>query len=221
MNSLSVIITGASGMVGEGVLHECLNSEKVDKVLVIGRRPCGTTHPKMKEIIHADFFNLSPIKEDLKGYNACMFCLGVSSIGLKEPEFRHLTYDLTLHCANMMLEQNPGMQFCYISGGGTDETEKGRQMWARVKGKTENDLIAMNFSKVYCFRPGYMQPTSGLKNTLKYYAYISWMYPALRMLFPGFVGTLKELGLAMINACYHGFEKNRVEVKDIKLLSQA
>ncbi len=207
-------------MVGEGVLHECLQDEGVEQVLVVGRKPCGVSHPKLTEIIHADFFDWSAIENRLSGYNACFFCLGVSSVGMKEPEFYHLTYELTMHCAQTLSRQNPDMTFCYISGSGTDSTEKGRTMWARVKGKTENDLIKLPFRAVYNFRPGYMQPTKGLKNTLPYYKYVTWMYPALRFAFPGFVTTLKEMAQAMINSARYGYEKQVLEVKDILALAQ-
>lgn len=213
------IITGASGMVGEGVLHECLNHPDVEEVLVIGRRPCGTVHPKLKEIIHADFFDLSPVRDQLAGYNACYFCLGVSSVGMKQPEYYRLTHTLTLHVAQTLCDLNPGMIFCYVSGGGTDSTETGRSMWARVKGKTENDLFKLPFKQVYAFRPGYMQSTPGMKNTLKLYKYISWMYPFFKVVFPKFVTTLAEVGQAMINVTQKGYSKKVIEVKDIIVLS--
>jgi len=212
---IRAVLTGATGMVGEGVLYECLLHPDVETVLVINRRPCGISHPKMKEIIHADFFNLLPVAGELKGYNACYFCLGVSSIGLKEKEYTHLTYDLTMNVAKLLAAQNPGMTFCYVSGGGTDSTEKGRSMWARVKGKTENDLMKLSFGKSYMFRPGYMHSHKGLKNRLKLYGFISWLYPVLRALFPQYVCTLKELGLAMINVTIKGYDKQILEVKDI------
>jgi hypothetical protein len=209
------IITGSTGMVGEGVLHECLMHPDVEHVLVINRKPCGISHPKLKEIIHDNFLDLSPVKEYLVTYNACFFCLGVSSIGMKEPQYFHLTYELTMNVANILSEQNQGMVFCYVSGASTDSTEKGRLMWAKVKGKTENDLMKLPFKKAYMFRPGYMQPTPGMKNTQKMYNYISWLYPALRFLFPKFVCTLKELGIAMIHTVTIGSSKQVLEVKDI------
>jgi hypothetical protein len=212
---IHAIVTGATGMVGEGVLHECLNHPDVDAILVINRKPCGVTHPKLKEIVHADFFQLAPIADQLKGFNACFFCLGVSSVGMDESTYRKLTYDLTLHVAGVLASLNPDMTFCYVSGSGTDSSEKGRSMWARVKGKTENDLMKLPFKKVYCFRPGYMQPTPGLKNTLKMYAWLSWAYPALRFLFPRFVSTLSELGQAMIRSVQQDYPGKIIEVKDI------
>ena len=148
-------------MAGEGVLHECLQHEGVEQILVINRKPCDIIDPKLKEIIHTDFFDLSPTANQLTGYNACFFCLGVSAVGMNEKEYYRLTYSLTLHVAEILVQQNRNMVFCYISGSGTDSTEKGRMMWARVKGKTENDLMKLPFKKVYAFRPGYMHPTKG------------------------------------------------------------
>lgn len=212
---IKVILTGATGMVGEGVLHECLQHEMVEQVLVVVRRSCGITHPKLKEVVHGDFFDLSAIENQLSGYDACFFCLGVSSVGMKEPEYYKLTYTLTLGFAGTVSALNPGMTFCYISGAATDGSEKGRIMWARVKGKTENDLMKLPFKHVFNFRPGFMNPTKGLKNTLKYYNYISWMYPVMRRLLPNYMSTLKELGLAMINVTLKGYGKSVLEVKDI------
>lgn len=212
---IRAIITGATGMVGEGVLHECLQHPDVEEVLVINRRPCGVSHPRLKEIIHADFHDLSGISSQLKNYNACYFCLGVSSIGMKEPEYRHLTYDLTIHLAQTLVNQNPEMIFCYVSGAGTDSTEKGKSMWARVKGATENQLLKMPFKAAYMFRPGFMQPTKGLKNTLKLYKVLGWLYPALQLIFPGSTSTLKEVGVAMINITRKGYGRNVLEVVDI------
>ena len=217
---IKVILTGATGMVGEGVLHECLNKVDVEQVLVISRKPCGVVHPKLKEVIHSDFYNLSAIENQLSGYTACFFCLGVSSVGMKEEEYTKLTYTLTLHVAEILVKLNPDMTFCYISGASTDSTEKGRSMWARVKGKTENALMRLPFKKVYNFRPGYMHPTPGMKNTLSYYKYLGWMYPFFRTVFPNFVSTLSELGNAMINATGKGYEKQILEVKDIVALSK-
>jgi len=221
MEKLRVIVTGATGMVGEGVLHECALHPDVEEILVLTRKASGYIHPKVKELIHTDFFDLSPIKEQLKNYKACFFCLGVSSIGMNEKEYTRMTYTLTLHVASVVSEQNPGMTFCYVSGASTDSTEKGKSMWARVKGKTENDLLKLPFKQVYLFRPGYMHPTKGLKNTLKSYKYFSWMYPFLRLVFSSGVSTLKELGQAMINSALKGYEKPVLEVKDIVKLAKS
>lgn len=217
---LRAIITGATGMVGEGVLYECLNHPDVEQVLVINRKPGGVTHPKLKEIIHANFYDLSAVENYLTGYNACFFCLGVSSVGMNEADYYKVTYTLTMHVATTLCRLNTDMAFCYISGASTDSTEKGRTMWARVKGKTENALMKLPFRGVYNFRPGYMRPTPGLKNTNKYYKYVDWMYPFLRAVFPKYVSTLKELGLAMINAASKGYDKQIIEVPDIVKLAR-
>lgn len=217
---IRAIVTGATGMVGEGVLHECLLHPEVESVLVINRKPCGVTHVKLKEILYQNFYDFSSIESQLQNYNACFFCLGVTSIGLNEQKYRRLTYDLTTHVAETLARLNPAMIFCYVSGSGTDSTEKGRSMWARVKGKTENRLMQLPFKKAHMFRPGYIHPTNGMKNTLKGYAVIAWLYPVLRKLFPGFVCTLKEIGLAMINTAGKGYEKNILEVKDIVALAR-
>lgn len=219
-SKINVIVTGASGMVGEGVLLVCLQREDVASVLVVGRRPCGTVHPKLKEIIHPDFFDLGPIENQLRPYDACLFCLGVSSVGMKEQEYCRLTYALTTHFAQILAKQNPGMTFCYISGASTDSTEKGRSMWARVKGKTENDLMKMNFKRVYNFRPGALEPSHGQKNTLRLYTYLGWLLPVIRLLAPNAICRLEELGAAMVNAVRVGYEKQILEVPDILALAK-
>lgn len=208
-------------MVGEGVMHECLQHPLITEVLVINRKPCGVAHPKLKEVLHSDFFDLSPVAAQLQGYDACYFCLGVSSVGMKEEEYFRMTYTLTMHMAQTLSSGTPGMIFCYVSGGGTDSSEKGRLMWARVKGKTENDLMKLPFRQVYNFRPGYMHPTPGLKNTLPYYKYITWLYPVFKVLFPGTVSTLADLGRAMIAVSLNGYSRTILEVKDIKILSKS
>lgn len=217
---IKAIVTGATGMVGEGVLHECLQHVDVENILVVGRRPCGITDLKLKEILLPDFLDLSAIEKELTSYNACFFCLGVSSVGMKEEEFYRLTYTLTMNFAATLARQNPGMIFCYISGAGTDSTEKGRMMWARVKGKTENELMKLPFKNVYNFRPGILKPTKGLKNTLGFYKYLGWLIPLIKLIAPNSVLSLKELGRAMINASMTGYEKQIVEVKDIIILSK-
>ncbi|MFI5131111.1 MAG: NAD-dependent epimerase/dehydratase family protein [Chitinophagales bacterium] len=216
---IKAILTGATGMVGEGVLHECLQHNDVEEVLVVSRRSCGITHPKLREIIHPDFYYLASIENQLTGYNACFFCLGVSSVGMKEPDFYKSTYLLTMNFATTLVNHNPEMTFCYISGAGTDSSEKGRMMWARVKGRTENDLMKLPFKKVYNFRPGIIQPTKGLKNTLSFYKYLGWLIPVIRLFSGKSIVKLKELGLAMINASIHGYEKQILEVKDILVLA--
>jgi uncharacterized protein YbjT (DUF2867 family) len=217
---INLIITGTTGMVGEGVLNECLLHPNVESILVINRRPCGVSNLKLTEIIHENFYDLSPIENQLTGYNACFFCLGVTSINKKEPEYYSLTYTLTIDIAQRLARLNPEMTFCYISGAGTDSTEKGRIMWARVKGKTENDLISLAFKKVYAFRPGFIIPTKGQKNVHKYYSLLGFLFPLLRTIIPKYVSTLKELGLSMINSVIKGYEKQILEVPDIVKLSK-
>jgi uncharacterized protein YbjT (DUF2867 family) len=214
-----VIVTGSTGMVGEGVLLECLDNPAVAEVLVVNRRSLGRSHPKLKEIVHGDFFDLSAIESQLAGYNACFFCLGVSSVGMKKDEYKHLTYDLTLYVAQTLVRQNPDMAFCYVSGAGTDSSEKGRVAWARVKGATENALMRM-FRRAFMFRPGFMKPTPGQRNVNKYYKYIAWMYPLGRRFFPGGFCTIREVGLAMIHAADDGAPKAILEVKDIVALAR-
>jgi uncharacterized protein YbjT (DUF2867 family) len=212
---INAIITGSTGMVGEGVLHETLNHPEVENVLVINRKTCGVSHPKLTEILHTNFLDISTLTDTLKGYNACFFCLGVSSVGMKAAEFFTLTYTLTMHMARILSEQNPDMVFCYVSGAGTDSSEKGRINWARVKGKTENDLMKLPFKKTYAFRPGFMLPEKGAKNAHGYYSVFRFLYPLLRALFPSFVSTLKEVATGMLNTVLKGYEKPILEVKDI------
>ena len=203
-------------MVGEGVLHECLQHNDVEDVLVIGRRSCGYTHLKLKEIVHKNLYDLSTIEDQLKGYDACFFCLGMSSVSVKEPEFTKVTYDLTMHFATTLSKLNPNMTFCYISGSGTNAN--GKLMWQRVKGKTENDLMKLPL-KVYNFRPGVIKPTKGLKNTLSLYKWLGWMLPIINKISPGSVVTLKQIGDAMINVTLKGYEKKILEVRDIIAVS--
>ena len=219
-SKMKIIVTGASGMVGEGVLLTCLQREDVEAVLVVGRKPCGTTHPKLKEILHQDFFNLAPIENQLNGYDACLFCLGVSSVGMKEEEYYKMTYTLTTNFAQTLVKQNPSMTFCYISGASTDSSEKGKLMWVRVKGKTENDLMKMNFKRVYNFRPGGLEPVPGQKNVLRIYSYLGWLIPIIKFIAPNSVCKLEDLGNAMVNSVTQGYEKQILEVKDILALAK-
>jgi hypothetical protein len=216
---IKAIITGATGMVGEGVLQECLIHPDVEKVLVINRKSCGIANPKLTEILHTNFYDISTISDQLNGYNACFFCLGVSSVGMKEEQYYSLTYTLTMHMAEILAKQNPEMTFCYVSGAGTDSSEKGRISWARVKGKTENDIMKLPFKKVFAIRPGFMLPAQEAKNVPGYYSIFRFLYPMLRALFPKFVTTLKEVALAMINSVIYDYEKPVLEVKDLIILS--
>jgi hypothetical protein len=219
-DKIRVIITGTTGMVGEGVLHECLQHPDVEAVLIINRKSLGITHPKLKELIHEDFYNLAPIESALTDYNACFFCLGVSSVGMKEDAYYKVTYTLTMHVAGVLSRINKGMTFCYVSGAGTDGTEKGKISWARVKGKTENDLAKLPFKKVYSFRPGFIQPTKGLTKTHNFYKYINWLFPIGRALYPKGFCTMKELGTAMINIVQKGYTTTVIEGKDIITLAR-
>ena len=215
---INAIILGTTGMIGEGVLHKSLEHPDVESVLVINRKPCGVEHEKLKEIIHKDFFDLSPIRNQLDGYNACFFCLGVSSVGMKEDAYRKLTYDLTLNFAKTVLELNNSMTFTYVSGAGTDSSEQGRSMWARVKGKTENDLMKMPFQDAYVFRPGFIQPMKGIKSSTKLYdtiyRVIAPLYPLLKHL-PSVVTSSVQLGRAMISVVHSGNPKKILESRDI------
>ena len=205
-------------MVGEGVLHESLQSNDVEEVLVIGRRSCGYTHLKLNEIVHKNLYDLSSIEDQLKGFNACFFCLGMSSVGVKEEAFTKVTYDLTMHFAKTLSRLNPEMTFCYISGSGTNEN--GKLMWQRVKGKTETDLTKLPFKQVYNFRPGIIKPTKGLKNTLSLYKWMGWMIPIIKTIAPKSMVSLKQIGDAMINVTLKGYEKKILEVKDIIAMSK-
>ena len=212
---IKAILFGATGMVGEGVLHVIINHADVEKVLVVGRRPCGVTHPKLKELLHNDFFDYSAMEEQLKGYNACYFCLGVSSLGMSEKEYTRISHDLTLSAAAVLSRLNPDMTFCYVSGTGTDSTEQGRVMWARVKGRTENDLIKLPFKATYLFRPAFIRPTKGLRNAHALSTATGLLYPVWRILVPRYVCTLEELGYAMIRASMQGCPKQILENTDI------
>ncbi len=215
MEKIKAIITGTTGMVGEGVLHECLNHPLVQQVLVVNRKSCGVVHEKLKEIIHSDFYDFNSIADQFVGYNAAFLCLGVTSVGKKEPEYFKLTHTLTLHFAEMLSKVNKDMSVCYVSGVGTDSSEKGKSMWARVKGKTENDLMKLPFKNVFAFRPGFIKPTTGLKNTHSFYKYINWLFPIGRLLYKSGFCTLKEVGLAMINTVNLDSNSKVVEGKEI------
>ena len=207
-------------MVGEGVLLECLNHPDVEQVLVINRKRGGVSHLKLREIILPDFFNLAPIEPQLTGYNACFFCLGVSSVGISKEEYTRITYDLTLNMAGLLAKLNSEMTFCYVTGAGTDSSERGRIAWARVKGATENALMRL-FKRSYMFRPAFMKPTPGQRNVKSYYKWVAWLYPIGRALYPAGFCTLQEVGRAMINAASEGYPKQILDVKDIVKLARA
>lgn len=216
---MKVILFGASGMVGQGVLRECLLDPDKTTVLTIGRGPLGRQHEKLREIVCPDLFDYAPIEDQLRGYDACFFCLGVSAAGMSETDYRRVTYDLTIAAAQTLAKLNPGMTFIYISGAGTDSTERGRAMWARVKGQTENALLRLPFKVAYMFRPGYIQPLHGIKSKTGWYralyAIVGPIYPLLQALFPNSVTTTEQLGRAMIQAAKHGAPKQVLEVEDI------
>jgi hypothetical protein len=216
---IKTIVTGTTGMVGEGVLIECLNHPDVEEILVINRKPGGVSHPKLRELIHGDFFNLAPMEGQLAGFDACFFCLGVSSVGMSNEEYRHITYDLTLNMARLLARLNPETTFCYVTGAGTDSSEQGRIAWARIKGATENALARL-FKRAYMFRPGFMKATPGQKNVKSYYKFFAWLYPIGRALYPAGFCTLQEVGLAMINAAREGYPNRILEVADIVKLAQ-
>jgi uncharacterized protein YbjT (DUF2867 family) len=217
---VKVIITGATGMVGEGVAMECLQHPDVSEVLVVSRKPFNHTHPKLKELIVSDFLKLDNVKEKLKGYDACFFCAGVSSVGMNEEQYTKITYNTTLRFAETLSGINPQMVFNYVSGAQTDSSEKGKIMWARVKGRTENALMRLPFKKVYNFRPGLMKPTNGQKHLKSLYKILAAFYPLFNVLMPNQVSTLSVVGLAMINSVTKGYNKQILEVKDIKELAK-
>lgn len=215
---MRIIITGATGMVGEGILLECLKLPQVKEILSVSRKPCGITNPKLKEYIVSDFPSIELNDEKLKGYDACFFCAGISSVGISEEDYRRITYDTTLHFARAC-NPNPEMSFIYVSGAGTDSSEKGRLTWARIKGKTENDLMKLPFKQAFGYRIGFMIATSGQKRVLKYYKYFSWLVPVLKVLTPKMISTMREVALSMVYAAKNGYQKNVIEVKDIKIMA--
>ncbi len=219
-----VIITGATGMVGKGVLLECLDHEEIKEILVIGRSQMEMKHRKLKQLIHKDFMNFSNVTGQLKKYDACFFCLGISSSGMKEEQYKRITYDFTLSLAKTLEEINPNMTFIYISGEGTDSSEKGRVTWARVKGKTENDILKLGFQQAFMFRPGMIIPQRGIKSkTQSYqfmYDYFMWLVKMVKALAPNSVINTTQLGQAMINAMLRGYPTKILRPKDIIQLSK-
>lgn len=214
---MKVIITGTTGMVGEGVLLECLQNSEVSQVFSISRKPCGVKNSKLKELLVSEFLEIENYAENLKGYDACFYCAGISSVGLKEPEYTHITYDITLHVAKTLVTLNPGMVFNFVSGSYTDSTEEGKLMWARVKGKTENALMQLPFKGEYNFRPGFMKPFKGQKNVKWFFRPIIWIFPHI---LSSQSLTLSEVGKAMINTVVKGYPKQVLEIQDIKELAK-
>jgi uncharacterized protein YbjT (DUF2867 family) len=211
---MKVVITGATGMVGEGVLLECLENPAVEGVLSVSRRPSGHTHPKLTECLVPDFRDLAAVERELTGYDACFYCAGVSSVGMKEAEYTAITYDTPLAFAGTLARLNPGMVLVHVSGAHTDGTEQGRVMWARVKGKAENALTRLPFKAVYNFRPSLMKPAPGQKNVKRSYRVALVLYPLLNLFFAGI--PLRQVGLAMINCVRFGATKAVLEARDIE-----
>lgn len=218
--TIKVILTGATGFVGEGVLLVCIADRRISEILMVNRKHySGIAHPKVKECIVPDFFDLGNLPGNLYDYDACFYCAGISSSGLSESEYSRITLDTTLHFAKHLLSHNAEMVFCHISGNLADSSEKGKIMWARIKGKTENALMRLSFIRVYNFRPGFMKPVIAQKNVKTYYKIISKAYPLLNWLFPNQVSTMQQVGRAMINSVCEGYNQQILEVKDIKRLS--
>ncbi len=219
---MNVIVFGATGMVGQGVLRECLLDPGVRRVLAIGRSATGQRHEKLREIIYAELFDLSPIESELSGLDACFFCLGVSAAGMTEDEYSRITVDMTLLVARTLARLNPGMTFIYVSGAGTDSTERGRTMWARVKGRTENALLRLPFRAAYMFRPAAIQPLHGIRSKTKLYRFLyiltAPLLPILKRLFPRYVTTTEQLGRAMIKVARDGAPKRVLEPADINAI---
>lgn len=218
-SGMEVILFGASGMVGQGVLRECLLDRDIERILIIVRSATGQRHEKLKELVHRDFLDFSAIEKELSGYDACFFCLGVSSAGMTEQDYVRVTYDITMAVARTLVRLNPEMTFLFISGAGTDSTEQSRTMWARVKGKTENALLQLPFRAQYMFRPAFIQPMHGIVSRTKmyrvFYAIMKPLYPLLKRLFPKYVTTTEQLGLAMIQVARQGAPKPVLENADI------
>jgi uncharacterized protein YbjT (DUF2867 family) len=216
---MKVVLFGATGMIGQAVLRECLADPDVTAVLSIGRRPGGTQHAKLREIVHADLVDLGPIEAQLAGFDACFFCLGSTSVGMTEAEYTRVTYDVAMAAATALSRQSPGMTFVFISGRATDASEQGKTMWARVKGKTENAIARLPFKATYMFRPGYIQPVHGEKSrtawTRNTYLLAGWLYPLWKLLFPGYVTTTEKLARAMLAVARRGTDKHVLEVADI------
>jgi uncharacterized protein YbjT (DUF2867 family) len=219
---MNVILFGATGMVGQGVLRECLLDPDVRLVLSIGRSATGQKHDKLRELVHENLFDFSAIEHELSGFDTCFFCLGVSSAGMTEPQYHRVTYDIAMAAARTLVRLNPGMTFIYVSGAGTDTTERGRSMWARVKGKTENALLALPFKAAYMFRPAVIQPLHGIRSrTTSYrvlYALTRPLLPLLRAVFPKHVTTTERLAHAMIKVARQGAPKRTLESEDINAI---
>ena len=222
---MKVILFGATGMVGQGVLRECLLAPDVEQVLAVGRRATGQQHEKLRELVHENLTDYSSVEDRLTGHDACFFCLGVSSAGMSEADYRRVTYDLALAAARTLVKLNPGMTFVFVSGAGTDSTGKGRSMWARVKGETENALLQLPFKAAYMFRPAFIQPMHGVKSRTRLYragyAVMAPLYPVLKALLPKYVTTSEQVGRAMLRVAREGALNRVLENSDINALGRA
>jgi uncharacterized protein YbjT (DUF2867 family) len=222
---MKVIVFGASGMVGQGVVRECLAAADVERVLVVVRAPMALEHPKLRQLVHRDFYDYRDVESELTGYDACFFCLGVSSAGMKEADYKRVTYDLTLAAATVLARVDPAMTFVYVSGAGTDSSGAGRSMWARVKGQTENALLALPFKRAYMFRPGFIRAAPGVvSRTALYrvlYVFVGWMYPLLKLLMPRMVSTSEQIAHAMLAVTRDGGDHRILEVPEINRRASA
>jgi uncharacterized protein YbjT (DUF2867 family) len=219
---MDVLILGATGMVGQGVMRECLLDPGVNRVVTLGRHATGNAHPKLREIVHADLFHLQPIEEQLTGLDACFYCLGATAAGKSEREYARINYDMTLAVAETLARIDPGMTFVYVSGQGTDSSERGRTMWARVKGRTENALLRLPFKAAYMLRPGIILPMHGIKSKTTlyrvFYSLMTPLYPVLRKFFPRAITTTEHVGRVMLRLARSGYSKPVLETADIALL---
>jgi uncharacterized protein YbjT (DUF2867 family) len=222
---MKVILFGATGMVGQGVLRECLADPEVESILAIGRSPTENSHPKLRELVHVDLTDFSAVEPQFAGFDACFFCLGVSSAGMSEGSYTKVTFDLTLSVARVLAGLNPGMTFVYVSGAGTDSTEHGRSMWARVKGRTENELLKLPFKAAYMFRPAFIQPMHGIVSRTRLYrvlyAAVGPLYPLWKTVLPAYVTTTDKVGRAMLEVAKRGSPKRVIENADINALAGA
>jgi len=217
---MNVVVFGATGMIGQGVVRECLLDPDFQLTETVGRTATGMIHPRLREIVHTDLWNYAPIESNLTGFDACFFCLGVASSGMKEEEYKRVTYEITVAAADVLCRLNPAMTFIYVSGAGTDSSEHGKIMWARIKGKTENAILKMPFAAAFMFRPGLIQPLDGIQSKTKLYRVLykigKPVIPFLRRAFPSHVLTTKEIGQAMLNVAKRGYPKRILETKDIR-----
>src|ERR1700691_1571732 len=220
---MNVLIFSATGMVGQGVLRECLLDPGVELVKTIGRTATGVQHPKLREVVHQDLWNYSSVEKELSGFDACFFCLGVTSAGMKEPDYERVTFGITMAAAESLSQLNPQMTFVYVSGAGTDSSEQGRIMWARVKGRTENAILRLPFHGAYMFRPGAIQPLHGVRSRTTVYRLLynvtKPLLPLLRRAFPDSILTTEQIGRAMLAVAGNGAPKRILESKDINALA--